>query len=44
MKAELAHHLNKVGATVAEAERIVELHKYPDDPRTVLVRGMLATI
>lgn len=44
MKPELAHHLDKLGATVAEVERIVDLHKYPADPRTVLVRGLLATI
>lgn len=44
MKPELAHHLNKVRATVAEVERIVDLHKYPDDPRTVLVRGLMATL
>ena len=43
MKLELAHHLDKVGATVAEVERIVDLHKYSDDPRTVLVRGLLAS-
>jgi hypothetical protein len=44
MKPELAHHFDKVRATVEEVERIVDLHKYPDDPRTVLVRGVLATI
>ena len=44
MKPELAHHLDKVRATVEEVKRIVDLHKYPDDPRTVLVRGLLATI
>lgn len=44
MKAELAHHLDKVRVTVAEVERIVDLHEYPNDPRTVLVRGLLATI
>src|ERR1700739_2922329 len=44
MKLELAHHLDKVGATVAEVERIVDSHKYPDDSRTVLVRGLLAVI
>ena len=44
MKIELAHHLDKVGATVAEVERIVDLHKYSDDPRTVMVRGTLAVI
>lgn len=44
MKLELARHLDKVRATVAEVERIVDLHKYPSDPRTVLVRGLLAEI
>lgn len=44
MKPQLANHLNKAGSTVAEVERIVGLHKYADDPRTVLVRGLLATI
>ena len=44
MKLEAAHYLDKVGATVAEVERIIDLHEYPDDPRTVLVRGLLATI
>ena len=44
MKPELAHHLDKVRATVEEVRRIVDLHKYPDDPGTVLVRVLLATI
>ena len=44
MKPELADHLDKVRATVEEVERIVDLHEYPHDPRTVLVRGLLATI
>lgn len=44
MKPELTDHLDKVRATVEEVERIVALHEYPDDPRTVLVRGLLATI
>lgn len=44
MKLELAHHLDNVQAAVLEVQRIVDLHKYPDDPRTVLVRGLLATI
>ena len=44
MKPELADHLDKVRATVEEVERIVDLHEYPEDPRTVLVRGLLATI
>ena len=42
MKPELAHHLNKVRDTVAEVDRILDLHKYPDDPRTVFVSGLLA--
>ena len=44
MKPETTHHLDKAGATVAEVENIVDLHEYPDDPRTVLVRGLLAMI
>ncbi|HEY1469970.1 MAG TPA: hypothetical protein VGF61_13080 [Candidatus Acidoferrum sp.] len=44
MKLELANYLDEVGATVAEVERILDLHEYPDDPRTVLVRGLLVTI
>lgn len=44
MKPELTHRLNEVRATVAEVERIVDLYKYPDDPRTVLVRGLMATL
>ena len=44
MKPELAHHLEKARATVAEVERIVDLHEYPDDLRTVMVRGFLATM
>ena len=44
MKPELVNHLRKVQATVAEVDRIVDLYKYPDDSRTVLVSGLLATI
>ena len=44
MKVEAADYLDKAWATVAEVERIVDLHEYPNDPRTVLVRGLLATM
>ena len=44
MKPKLADHLSKVRSTVAEVRHIVDLHKYPDDPRTVLVRGLIATL
>jgi hypothetical protein len=44
MKPELAKHLDKVRDTVAEVDRIVSSHTYPDDRRTVLVMGLLATI
>ena len=44
MKPELVHHLQKVQATVAEVNRIVDLYKYPDDPRTLAVSGLLATM
>ena len=39
MKPELADHLDKVRATVEEVERIVDLHEYPEDPRTVPGEG-----
>lgn len=44
MKLELVRDLDKVRDTVAEVDRIVSSHKYPDDKRTVLVVGLLATI
>ena len=44
MKPELAKHLDKTRETVNEVDRIVSLHKYPTDTRTVMVRGLLATI
>jgi hypothetical protein len=44
MKPELTKHLDRVRNTVAEVDRIVSSHKYPDDKRTVLVMGLLATI
>jgi hypothetical protein len=44
MKPELAKHLDKTRDTVNEVDRIVSLHKYPSDTRTVMVRGLLATI
>ena len=44
MKAELLGHLDKVRNTVAEVDRIVFSHTYPDDKRTVMVVGLLATI
>jgi hypothetical protein len=44
MKPELAKHLDRVRATVAEVDRIVSSHNYPADKRTVLVMGLLATI
>jgi hypothetical protein len=44
MKAELARHLDKVHDTVGEVDRIVSSHRYPDDKRTVLVAGLLATV
>jgi hypothetical protein len=44
MKLELVRHLDKVRDTVAEVDRIVSSHRYPDDKRTVMVVGLLATI
>jgi len=44
MKLELARYLDKARDTVTEVDRIVSLHSYPGDIRTVMVRGLLATI
>jgi hypothetical protein len=44
MNLELVRHLDKVRDTVAEVDRIVSSHRYPDDKRTVIVVGLLATI
>ncbi|HUN63360.1 MAG TPA: hypothetical protein VMU53_15285 [Candidatus Sulfotelmatobacter sp.] len=44
MQLELARHLDKARDTVAEVDRIVSLHQYPSDTRTVVVRGLLGTI
>jgi hypothetical protein len=44
MKRELAKHLEKIRVTVAEVDRIVSSHSYPDDKRTVMVMGLLCTI
>src|SRR6516162_2719925 len=44
MKFELARHLDKARDTVTEVDRIVSLHGYPNDIRTVMVRGLLATV
>ena len=44
MNLELEKHLHKVSATVSEVGRIVSLHKYPSDRRTVMVMGLLSTI
>lgn len=43
MRPQLSHHLSEAGATVEEVQRIIDCYKYPDDARTVLVRGLLAT-
>ena len=37
-------HLGKARDTVTEVDRIVSSHTYPDDTRTVMVRGLLATM
>ena len=44
MKFELVKHLDKARETITEVDRIVSLHPYPGDTRTVMVRGLLATI
>lgn len=44
MKPELSHHLGKAAATIQEVQRVVDFYQYPEDPRTVLVRGLLATV
>ena len=44
MRPELSRHLAKAVATTQEVQRIVDFYKYLDDPRTVLVRGLLAMI
>ncbi len=44
MKPELAEHLNKLSDAVVELDRILELHKYPSDPRNVAVTGLLSTV
>jgi hypothetical protein len=43
MDRELTKHLDKVRDTVIEVRRIVSLHKYPSDRRTVMVMGLLYT-
>ena len=40
MKLELARYLDKARDTVTEVDRIVSLHSYPGDIRTVMVRGL----
>ena len=44
MNSELVRHLDKARDTVAEVDRIVSLHSYPSDARTVIVRGLLGLI
>src|SRR3974390_1983411 len=44
MTPELAKHLDKARDTVTEIDRIVSSHQYPGDTRTVMIRGLLATI
>ena len=44
MKPELVEHLDKARDTINQVDRIVSLHEYPGDTRTVMVRGLLSTI
>lgn len=44
MKPETVEHLKNVEKTIAEANRILATHTYPDDSRTVMVIGLLSTM
>ncbi len=44
MKPETEEHLKKVEGAVAEANHILAQHDYPDNSRTVIVVGLLATM
>jgi hypothetical protein len=44
MKQELADHFLKVRDTIAEVDRIVAAGKYPDDPATVVLMGLISTV
>jgi hypothetical protein len=44
MNLELERHFEKARDTVAEVDRIVSLHSYPSDARTVIVRGLLGIV
>jgi uncharacterized protein DUF6988 len=44
MKPETEEHLKKVEGAVAEANHILAQHDYPDNSRTVIVIGLLATM
>jgi len=44
MKTETEEHLKKVEGAVAQANHILAQHDYPDNSRTVIVIGLLATM
>lgn len=44
MKSETEEHLKKVEGAIAEANHILAQHDYPDQSRTVIVIGLLATM
>ena len=44
MKPETEDHLQKIESAISEAGHILAQHDYPDDSRTVIVIGLLATM
>lgn len=44
MNQELADHFFKIRDTIAEVDRIVGSHQYPEDPQTVVLMGLLSTV
>jgi len=44
MKPETEEHLKKVETAIAQANHILSAHTYPDDPRTLMVVGLLSTM
>jgi hypothetical protein len=44
MRSEITEHLKKVEGAIAEANHILAKHDYPDNSRTVIIIGLLATM
>jgi hypothetical protein len=44
MKPETESHIKDVEKTIGEVSRILALHTYPDDTKTVMVMGFLSTM